>query len=107
MVKKKSKVLFLFYVVLIFYTIFYIFFLGGYLDKEIQDRVTLTEENMKKFEMDVDNGLDVTITDYLTLDKKDYNTNITRLGNKLAASIEYIVKDGIKIMVSTIKKLFT
>ena len=107
MPKKRSKVLVLFYIVLIFYAVFYFFFLNGYLESVEKDKLTLTKEAMIRFEEDIENGKDVTLNDYLSLDKKDYSTNVSNLGNTLGECVEYIMKDGIKILTDTLKKLFT
>ena len=107
MPKKRSKVLTLFYMLVIFYAVFYFFFLNGYLESVEKDKLTLTKEAMVKFENDVANGKDVTLNDYLSLDKKDYSTNVSKVGNTLGRGVEYLMKDGIKILTDTLKKLFT
>ena len=107
MPKKRSKVLTIFYLLLIFYAIFYFFFLNGYLKSVENDKLILTKEAMIRFESDIEQGKDVTLNDYLSLDKKDYSTNISKIGNTLGRGVEFIMKDGIKILTDTLKKLFT
>ena len=107
MEKKKSKLLTLFYAVLIFYAVFYFFFLTGYLESVQKDKMRLTSEAMKQFEVDISNGKDVSVTDYLRLNQKDYSTTTSRIGNKLGGLIDYTMRDGIKVFVEGIKKLFT
>lgn len=62
---------------------------------------------MQKFEQDIDAGKDVTLSDYLSYNNKDYSTKISKLGNKIAGATEYVMKEGIKSTVSIIKKLFS
>ena len=62
---------------------------------------------MEKFENDVSEGKDVTLEDYLTYETKDYTTNISVIGNKIAGGIEYLMKEGIENAVLVIEKLFS
>lgn len=97
----------MFFLTLAFYTIFYVFYLAGYLTKETEQKTILTKEAIERFENDIEQGKDVTIKDYLTYNKKDYKTKISIVGNKIAGSIEYLMEEGIENAVLVIEKLFS
>ena len=54
----------------------------------------LTDEQIKEYEEDIAAGKDVTIKDYLTKDKVNYENNISKLGLDLSYLIENIFNKG-------------
>lgn len=93
-----SKVLVI--LVCFIFLVTYIIYETGYYEYKLQNRTVLTSEQMKQFELDVSNGLDVTLNDYLIDEQIDYSnrlTNLTvkvnnKLGKYLKKSIENIFK---------------
>ena len=107
MKKKKSTILTLFYMVFIVYSIYYAFYMLGYAEVKVRNETILTKEAMEQFEQDLSEGKDVTLENYLQVNKKDYSTKISKLGNKAASFFEYIMDEGIENFVLIIRKLFS
>lgn len=93
-----SKVLVI--LVCFIFLVTYIIYETGYYEYKLQNRTVLTSEQMKQFELDVSNGLDVTLNDYLIDEQIDYSNRLTNLtvkvnnkvGKYLKKSIENIFK---------------
>lgn len=107
MKKKRNNFLKLFYFVLVIYSVYYAFYMFGYAEVKVHNETVLTEEAMRKFEKDISENKDVTLEDYLTINKKDYSNKICRFGNNIAYIFEYVMDEGLKNMVLIIRKLFS
>ncbi len=79
----------------------------GYYEAKVNEKTIITEENMKKFEEDVKNGKEIDINDYIGETVKDYSSNTSKAGIKLAKVVEKFMAEGITDMVDILKKLFT
>ena len=66
----------------------------------------LTEEAMKRFERDVNEGKDITINDYISTNYKDYSNNVTKVGAKTGKFIEEFITGGISRVIKVLGKLF-
>ena len=93
-----SKILLL--LIRFIFIVTYVIYETGYYEYKLQNRMVLTSEQMKQFEIDVNSGKDVTLNDYLVDEQIDYSnklTNITvkvnnKVGKYLKKSIEGVFK---------------
>ena len=53
----------------------------------IKKKMTLTEEQIEKFEEDVKNGKEVNVEDYVIKDNETYDNKIAKVGKKLSFAI--------------------
>ena len=90
--KKVSKVLIAF-VFIIF--LFFYFFGNNIYQEELTIKKNLTLEQIKKFEKDVKEGVEIDINDYVVKDK-DYNNKITELNDNISNIIEFGFKKVFK-----------
>ena len=67
----------------------------GYYSFSLRNRKELTEEQIKKFEEDVKNGVNVDINDYLAFNEVSYQNNLSSLGNNISNIASSIIKNGI------------
>ena len=107
---KKKKHNYLFIVTLILFGIYsaiYFSYKGGYYEVKNHDKMLLTEEAMKRFEDDVNNGKNISINDYIQNDYTDYSNKITNAGIKIGSFAESFVIDGIGTFFEVLGKLFT
>lgn len=91
--KKLFKVIPLF-LIIIFLGLYFIY-QNGYYDKVMQNKITLTNENIEQFEQDILDGKDVSLDDYLP-DEPSYATKTGNLSLKLSSNIENIFNNSIK-----------
>ena len=92
-------------IVLILFIIFLIIFLSsskGYYEYSNSQKKTITDKKRKQFEEDITSGKDVNINDYYKEETKNYNNNITRLGDDLNLfinkSINYMLESSFKVV---------
>lgn len=50
---------------------------NGYYETEERKKLVLTEEKIKQFEQDISDGKEVDATNYLTVDEKNYDNQIS------------------------------
>lgn len=67
----------------------------GYYSFSAINRKQLTEEQIKKFEEDVKNGVDIDINNYLEENVVSYKNNISSLGYNISNITSDIIKEGI------------
>lgn len=67
----------------------------GYYSFSAINRKQLTEEQIKKFEEDVKNGVDIDINNYLEENAVSYKNNISSLGYNISNITSDIIKEGI------------
>lgn len=102
----KNKILKItFIIIFITFIISYIIQKSGYLEYNLRNKTILTTESMKQFEEDINNGLDVTIEDYVVNTNIDYTTKLTRNTNKISIKINKILKNGIENIFKILGKL--
>ena len=68
----------------------------GYYDFAEHKKVTLTNEQIKKFEEDVAQGKNLNIEDYLSNTDKNYQNKTSQMGLKISESIGKYAKEGIE-----------
>lgn len=67
----------------------------GYYSFDLKNKKVLTEEQIKKFEEDVKNGVDIDMNDYLTIETVSYQNNISSLGYNISSAFEGFIKTSI------------
>lgn len=93
-------------IVMIFLVLFFfLLFLSeklGYYEQQLGKKVTLTNEQIKKFEEDIKNGKSVDLEEYLEYQNKDYNNKVSNISLKVSSSIEEIFNSSIKYIFNKI-----
>ena len=67
----------------------------GYYEYQKHEQVTLTEEQIKKFEQDVKDGKEIDIESYVSDVNKNYQTKLSQAGLNLSNGLANIVKTGV------------
>lgn len=107
--KKKKKNTFLYITIILFgiYMGLYYMAKNGYYEYQEYNKMTLTEEAMKKFEQDVNDGKEIVISDYITATKTDYSNKISDLGLKTGEYLEKFMTEGIGSFFKVLSRLVT
>ena len=91
--------------ILILFIIFLIIFISsskGYYEYSNSQKKSITDKRIKQFEEDIKNGKDVNINDYYKQETKDYNNNISKLGDNMNLfinkSINYMLESSFKVV---------
>jgi len=77
----------------------------GYFEYQKLKKVTLTQEQIKKFEEDVKNGNNVEIEDYLDNVNVNYQTKISQAGLDISNTLSKTISKGVNGFFSYINKL--
>ena len=98
MKKNKKNKLFKFIFMILFFSFLVVYFseLTGYYEYQNHKKATLTEEQIKQFEIDVANGKEVDINQYLIEENKTYNNTLSKLTSKLSDGISSLVQAGVQ-----------
>ena len=67
----------------------------GYYEYKKHEQVTLTAEQIQKFEQDVKDGKEIDIENYVTGTNKNYQTKLSQAGLNVSNSLAGIVKTGV------------
>ena len=93
---KENKIFkFIFLVLIIIFLGLFIANNTGYYSFSLRNKKELTEEQIKKFEEDIKNGVNVDINDYLVYSEVSYQNNLSSLGNNISNITSNIIKDSI------------
>ena len=93
---KKKIIKLFFFVFFIAFIISYVIERSGYYEYNLQNRTILTNESMKRFEKDIEEGKNVTLEDYAVPTSKDYTTRLTKSTNKVSIGVNKVLKKGIE-----------
>lgn len=77
----------------------------GYYDVN-RNRTLLTEEKIKEFETDIQNGEYIDLSNYFEQEKKDYNNNFSNISLKISDGIDTFLNKGLKSTLKALEKLF-
>ncbi len=81
---------------------FFLFFVGDFVYRnKLTTKTILTEEQIKKFEEDVKNGVNIDINDYVVKDK-DYQNDVTRVNDTISSLINKVFKQIFKYLLKSI-----
>ena len=108
--KKEKVVKFFKSVFIILFVMFISVFIAlesGYYDTKVREKVVLTDEMIKEFERDVEEGNPVDIKKYTIDDTHDYSNNISKAGMHISKNVEKLMTKGIGKMFNFIGKMFT
>lgn len=80
---------------------------SGYYEYNLQTKKNLTEEQIKQFEKDLQEGKNINIKNYLETNTKDYSNNLTRTTSnttlKLNKYLKQFLTEGFDIIGKFIK----
>ena len=79
---------------------------SGYYETSLNEKVALTDEQIKKFEEDVMNGEVIDVNTYILEERKDYANGFTAAGDKFTAAVEGFITDGFQGLFDVLKTLF-
>ncbi len=98
MKKKKNNKLINIIFLMLFMSFLVIYFseITGYYEYQNHKKTTLTEEQIRKFESDVENGKEVDLNQYLVVENKNYNNKLSKAASKLSDGISNVVKKGVE-----------
>ena len=107
MKRKKNWFLRLISILFIIFISLFIANKNGFYESKVKKETVLTNEKIKEFEKDLNEGKVVNINNYFVQDKKDYSNKINRAGEKLSYSINELLIHGFKDIWQIFKVLFT
>lgn len=84
-----------FLMLLIGFTAIYISEATGYYEFEQHNKKVLTEEKIKQFEQDIENGKNIDINNYVVTNEQNYESKLSKAGDKISKEIENFVVDGL------------
>lgn len=79
---------------IIFITLFFASY-TGYYDYENRKTKELTEKQMKKFEEDIKNGVNLDLENYLVKPKNDYQNILSKIGSKTSKTFSNIISGSV------------
>lgn len=105
--KNKNNNIYKFIFLIFFMSFLIIYFseLTGYYEYQNYQKTNLTEEQIKKYEEDIKNGVVIDINEYLVVDKRKYNNTLSKLASKLSDSISKIVNNSVEYTFKYISRL--
>ena len=103
--KKNKLINFIFGIFLFSFIIIYFSEVTGYYEYKNYQKTSLTSEQIKKYEEDIKNGVEVNLNEYLIKNERKYNNKLSVLASKLSNSISKIVKNGVEYSFKYISKL--
>lgn len=104
--KNKYKFIKFLLVIFICFIIMYISKENGYYEYRTYNKTRLTEDAIKRFESDINEGKNVLLKDYIVEEKHDYSNKVSKVGSSIGKFIESIMNDGIKNTLKYLSALF-
>lgn len=105
--KKKSNIFNkIFFILLIMFLCLYSISVMGYKNKRQENKTLYTEEMIRKFEKDVDNGKEIDINDYLNYEEVDYSNKSSELGEKFSNTVDFVSEKSLEWMSNLFTYLF-
>lgn len=101
--KRITKILkFLLFTSFITFSALYISQSAGYFDYKNSKKVALTNQQIKQFEKDVNEGKVVDIKKYTKINNKDYQNNISKMGVSISSftekTIQKLIDESFKVL---------
>jgi len=105
--KKKKPNYFKFIFISLFILFISLYFMNviGYYDVN-RNRTILTEEKIKEFEADIQNGEYIDLNNYFEENNKDYDNNFSNISLKVSDGIDVFLNKGLKGTLKALEKLF-
>lgn len=88
------------------YLAIYFSFKNGYYDYIEKEKNILTEEKMKEFELDIKNGKDINLENYIE-PKKDYTNVVSKIGVKTGEASKEIITKSLETFIKVIGTFVT
>lgn len=88
-------------ILIIIMILFLSLYFSKYSNEYYEDKTTLTEEAIKKYEKDLKEGKNITASNYIP-EEKNYNNNASLTGIKISKFIEKIINSSVKYIVKYI-----
>ena len=105
---KRDKIFkFVFITLLLVYLSLYFAGVAGYYEYRNYKKMSLTEEQIEKFEQDVKDGKEVNVEDYIIEDKKPENNKIANLGKRISFTISGVLTKTLSSGFKTLSKFIT
>lgn len=73
----------------------YFSYSNGYYELKQSNKVSLTNEKIEQFELDILNGVDVSLEDYIN-EKEDYSSKVSDVALNITSKATNIIDSGIK-----------
>lgn len=78
----------------------------GFYEYKAHNKANLTNEALKRFENDINEGKDVSLKDYVIDEQIDYSNKVSNIGYNIGNTVEKFMNDGIKKTLKVISALF-
>lgn len=78
----------------------------GFYEYKAHNKTNLTNEALKRFENDINEGKDVSLKDYVVDEQIDYSNKVSNIGYNIGNTVEKFMNDGIKKTLKVISALF-
>ena len=97
MKNNKNKIFkIIFGMLLLSYIVVYFSEITGYYEYQNHAKAALTEEQIRKFENDVNSGKEVDIKEYIIVNQTTYNNKLSKAASKLSDGISKLVQIGVE-----------
>ena len=91
--KGKRILKFFIEIIIIVFIFSYMIERSGYYEYNLQEKKNMTEDEIKKFERDIEMGKNVDVKDYLNEVTTDYSNNLTRSTSTFSLNLNrYLIK---------------
>ena len=77
---------------------------AGLIDYQAKYKNMMTEKEIKQFEEDLKNNINIDIKDYVKRNNKNYSNNVSKTTYKISKNIGNIVKNMLNIIFSGVDK---
>lgn len=103
---KKNKIFkFIFMSFFMAFVVIYFSEITGYYEYQNYKKASLTHEQIQKFEEDIASGKEIDINQYLVVDNRKFDNNLSKLVSKISSGISKIVKGGVEYTFKYISKM--
>ena len=106
MKKKKNWFIKIINILFIIYLVLFILSKNGFYEAKVKKDTILTNEQIKKFEKDVNDGKVIDINNYFSKSEVNYNNKFNETGEKLESKFIDMFSHGFKKVWKVIKVLF-
>lgn len=105
--KKHNPFLTILFILFIVYLSLFIAGESGYYEKQVNEKIILTEENIRKFEDDVKNNREIDLDNYTNNINKDYSCFASKAGDSFSNFVENLFTKELGKMGKILKKMFS
>jgi len=95
----------IFIIIFIIFISLYFMNIIGYYDVG-RNRMLLTEEKIKQFELDVENGKYIDLNNYFSEEQRNYDNGFSNVSLKISSSIDEFLNKGLGKTIKALEKLF-